>query len=195
MMEDVVKALGFLALGSRLKRIGERLQAQTQALLAAAGIAVPASHFPALAVLDRLGPLSVGAIAEALGTSQPGVTRQLGKLQAMGLVDSQSSPDDLRLRTIALTRDGRQLVARAKRSVWPAIEAAVADASGPTGRALLAQLSTLEDALAAASLGQRSERLRPPRAGRRPARPPWGASKVAKPHLPARSRRARHESP
>jgi len=33
-MLDVVKELGFLALGTRFKRIGESLQAQSQALLA-----------------------------------------------------------------------------------------------------------------------------------------------------------------
>ena len=33
MTEDVVKQLGQLALGTRLKRLGERLQSQTQALL------------------------------------------------------------------------------------------------------------------------------------------------------------------
>ncbi|MBN8509126.1 MAG: MarR family transcriptional regulator [Burkholderiales bacterium] len=165
-MEDVVKALGFLTLGTRLKRIGERLQAQTQALLQGFDISVPASQLPVLAALDRLGPLSVGAVAEALGISQPAVTRLLGNLQALALIDSQPAPGDLRLRTVALTAAGRKLVARAKQSVWPAVEAAVAEASGPSGRALLAQLAVLEDALAAAPLSRRSMRLR----ARRPRR-------------------------
>ena len=30
MVEDVVRALGYLTLGTRMKRIGERLQADTQ---------------------------------------------------------------------------------------------------------------------------------------------------------------------
>ena len=41
MTQDVVRELGFLTLGSRLKRMGERLQAQTQELLQDAKIAVP----------------------------------------------------------------------------------------------------------------------------------------------------------
>lgn len=45
MIIDVVRELGHLALGSRFKRIGERLQAQTQVLLEEAGIALPASQF------------------------------------------------------------------------------------------------------------------------------------------------------
>jgi len=80
-MEDVVRSLGLLTLGTRLKRIGERLQAQTQAVIEAEGVAdIPASHLPVLAALQRLGPLTVGDIALALGVRQPGVTRQLGEL-------------------------------------------------------------------------------------------------------------------
>lgn len=146
-MEDVVKALGLLTLGTRLKRVGERLQAQTQAVIEAEGVEVPSSHLPVLAALLRLGPLTVGDIALALGVSQPGVTRQLGKLQEAGLVIARQSAGDLRLRSIELTAAGQRHVAHARRHTWPAIEAAVAEACAPHGPALLAQLQALEEAL------------------------------------------------
>src|SRR5579863_1640723 len=114
MVTDIVRELGHLALGSRLKRLGERLQAQTQAVLAEAGITLPASHFPVLVALDRLGPLSVGELAEAVGISQPGVSRMLENLQSDGFVASQRLKGDRRLRPIVLTKAGRQLIARAK---------------------------------------------------------------------------------
>jgi len=160
MIEDVVKELGYLALGTRLKRVGERLQAQTQVVLGEAGIDFPASHFPLLAALDRLGDVSVGELAEALGASQPGVTRMLDRLEAEGLVESTQSVDDRRVRTIGLAKPGRQLVSRAKRSVWPVVEAAVADACAGPARSLLAALSAFEEAITAASLAVRAERLR-----------------------------------
>ena len=159
MVEDVVRELGHLTLGSRLKRIGERLQAQAQVLLEEAGVSVSASHLPVLAALDRLGPLGVGELAQAVGVSQPGVTRMLERLESDGLVKSQRPAGDRRLRPIVLTRAGRQLVVRSRRLVWPRIEAAVADAcAGPSGP-LLAQLAALEDALAAAPLSTRATRL------------------------------------
>ena len=65
MIEDVVKELGHLSLGTRFKRIGETLQAQTQAVLAAHGFEQPAAWFPMLAALDRLGPPDA---ARLLGT-------------------------------------------------------------------------------------------------------------------------------
>jgi DNA-binding MarR family transcriptional regulator len=154
-MEDVVKSLGYLALGTRLKRLGERLQAQTQVVLAQAELELPAGHFPVLAALDRLGSLNVGELTEALGVSQPGVTRMLDKLQGEGLVRSTQSEDDRRVRTIGLTGPGRQLVSRAKRTVWPRVEAAVADACTDT---LLPALAALEKALAQMPLSARAEK-------------------------------------
>ena len=160
MIEDVVKELGYLTLGTRLKRLGERLQAQTQVLLEYADVDLPASHFPVLGALERLGAMNVGELTEAVGISQPGVTRLLDKLEAEGLVRSTQLADDRRVRTIALTKSGRQLIARSKRIAWPMIEAAVADACAGPAQPLLAVLAALEEALAVAPLSIRAERLR-----------------------------------
>lgn len=156
MVEDVVRELGFLTLGSRFRRIGERLQAQTQDLLQQASIDVPASLLPLLAALGRLGPLSVGGLSQALGVSQPGVTRQLATLQQTGLVRSAPCAHDARQREVSLTAQGRRLVVDAQVTAWPAVEAAVVDACGPGGPMLLKQLALLEDALAACPLRQRA---------------------------------------
>ncbi len=160
MVTDVVKEFGYLSLGTRLKRLGERLQAQTQVLLEGAQIDLPASHFPLLAALDRLGPLNVGELTEAVGVSQPGITRLVDKLVTEGLLSSTQSADDKRVRTITLTKPGRQLVSRAKRVAWPMIEAAVADACAGPAESILVLLAALEDALVAAPLDRRAERLR-----------------------------------
>ena len=169
MVEDVVKELGYLTLGTRLKRLGERLQAQTQVLLEHADVDLPASHFPLLAALERLGAMNVGELTEAVGMSQPGVTRLLDKLEAEGLVRSTQLADDRRVRTIALTKSGRQLISRSQRTVWPTIEAAVADACTGPAQPLLAALAALEEALAAVPLSSRAERLRSNEASHAPA--------------------------
>lgn len=155
---DIVRELGYLTLGTRLRRIGESLQAQTQALLETDGIKLPASHFPLLAALDRNGPMRVADLTRAVGTSQPGVTRMLGKLESLNLIRSRQSARDLRTRTVVLTTSGKRLVAHAKKSAWPKIEAAVADACDDMGGSLLARLATLEDALGVAPLSTRAER-------------------------------------
>ena len=146
-IEDVVRELGHLSLGTRLKRIGETLQAQTQAVLAAHGFEQPAAWFPLLAALDRLGPLSVGELSQAVGVTQPVVTRSLKGLEDDGLVESEASEADRRVRRIPLSRKGRALVERSQRDAWPAIEAAVAEACAGLEGDLLRQLAMLEDAL------------------------------------------------
>ena len=155
MVEDVVKELGHLSLGTRLKRMGETLQAQTQAVLAAHGFEQPAAWFPLLAALDRLGPLSVGELSQAVGVSQPVVTRSLKGLEDEGLVSSEASEQDRRVRRIGLSAQGQALVERSQAEAWPAIEAAVAQACARLEGDLLAQLAALEDALIEAPLMQR----------------------------------------
>ncbi|MDR7333229.1 MarR family transcriptional regulator [Roseateles asaccharophilus] len=154
-IEDVVKELGHLSLGTRLKRIGETLQAQTQAVLAAHGFELPAAYFPLLAALDRLGPLSVGELSQAIGVSQPVVTRSLRGLEDDGFVESETSEQDRRVRRVALSRKGRGLVQRSQREAWPAIEAAVAQACKGLRGDLLSQLAALEDELVRTPLVER----------------------------------------
>jgi DNA-binding MarR family transcriptional regulator len=153
--QDIVKDLGHLALGTRLRRLGEMLQAQTQTVLAAHGFELPAAYFPLLAALDRLGALSVGELSQAGGVAQPVVTRSLRGLEADGLVASETAAEDRRVRRIALSAAGQQLVQRAKLEAWPAIEGAVAQVCSELDGPLLVQLAALEDALAATSLQTR----------------------------------------
>jgi DNA-binding MarR family transcriptional regulator len=156
MVEDIVRRLGYLTLGSRLKRLGERMQAHTQRILDAHGLSIQAAQFPFLAAIDRLGPSTIGQLADAVGGSQPGATRALAQLADAGYVAIETAPDDQRRKYVALTKQGRQLVETGKREVWPAIEAAVKDLCEAAEGALLDQLATLEDGLATVPLDHRA---------------------------------------
>ncbi len=156
MVEDVVRALGYLCLGTRLKRIGERLQSDTQRILLEFDSTVGVSQYPFLAALDRLGPLTIGELAEAVGISQPGVTRGLSPLLALGLVRAEQPDSDQRRRVVHLTDCGRDLVAAAKREAWPRIERAVAELCAALDGPLLTQLAAIEDGLAEAPLDRRT---------------------------------------
>lgn len=157
-MEDIIRSLGYLALGSRLKRIGEQLQADTQRLLDRLEVPVQSSQYPLLAALDRLGPLPVGELAQSLGITQPGVTRSVSLLAGLGLVEAIQSAGDQRRRMVSLTKKGQRLVDTGKRDVWPRIESAVADLCKDLSGPLLDQLAALEDGLAAAPLDRRVEK-------------------------------------
>lgn len=170
MTDDVIRRLGYLTLGTRLRRLGERLQADTQRILDDHDLAIQAAHFPFLAAIDRLGPSTIGELAEAVGVSQPAATRAIGLLADAHLVVITTDRDDQRCRRVALGAHGSALVEAGKRVVWPLIEAAVRDLCHAGSGPLLAQLAAIEDGLAAAPLAHRAAtatRIRRTAAGKR----------------------------
>jgi DNA-binding MarR family transcriptional regulator len=156
MTDDILASLGHLTLGSRLKRLGERLQAETTRYIEAEGVDLPSSWFPLLAVIDRRGAATVGELAEALGVSQPGVTRSANNLARLGLVEAVPGAADRRRRTLRLTTEGGTLVGRARSELWPRIDAAVAEACAGLDGTFLEQVGGLERRLDEAPIDRRA---------------------------------------
>jgi DNA-binding MarR family transcriptional regulator len=157
-MEDILQQLGYLTLGTRLKRIGERMQADAQRIFASFDLTIPAAQWPFLAALDRLGPLSIGELAQAVGVTQPGVTRTVAQLSEAGLAAVVSSGEDQRRKKVSLTAEGRRLVNSGKKAVWPVLESAVAGLCDELTGPLLSQLEALECGLTEKPLYQRAGR-------------------------------------
>jgi DNA-binding MarR family transcriptional regulator len=156
MVDDVVERLGHLALGTRLKRLGERLQLETTRFIEQSGLDVPASQFPLMEALDRPGGLTIGELAESIGISQPGVTRSVGRLVELGLVTVASDRTDRRRRSVRLTARGQEVVDTARTGIWPHVEAAVIELCAGLDGPLLAQLAELEARLDVASVDRRA---------------------------------------
>jgi len=155
MGEDLVRQLGYLTLGSRLRRIGERLQADTQRIFLAEGLDVAPALVPTLQAIQWDGEITIGGIAESLGIAQPGVTRNIAQLETAGLVRTLKREGDQRVRTIALTPKGRGLMERITRSIEPRVLHAVTEICENLKGPLLVQLAGLEDALAEKPLDRR----------------------------------------
>lgn len=154
-MGDILRDLGYLALGSRLKRLAERLQADAAKAHAQMGYPMKPAQFPLLAALEAHGPLTVTEAVEATGVSQPAVTRTLGSLIALDIVETERDAADSRLKRIRLTAEGETLLRRMRRELWPRIDAAAAAlAEGPPGD-LLELITRVEDAMAEQSLEAR----------------------------------------
>lgn len=147
---DVVREGGIGFLGSRLKRLGERMQAGAARITSDAGLPVQPMHMAFLAALDG-DARTVGQLVEAIGISQPGVTRGIGQLADLGLVRSEQG-EDQRQRTISLTPAGAAVLARARVHVWPRVEYAVRTLLGEGADTFMAQITALEMALAATPL-------------------------------------------
>ncbi|SFG10037.1 DNA-binding transcriptional regulator, MarR family [Novosphingobium sp. CF614] len=147
MSADLIAELGYLCLGSRFRRLGERLQAGVAELASLEGIAIQPAQFPVLAALAD-GPLTVGTLARRLDLSQPGVTRAVGKLVNDGLVEPAGDTGDQRHRAFRLSNRGRELLEHARRRVFPLVEETVARLCARPDDDLLGHLAHLDKALA-----------------------------------------------
>lgn len=159
MATDILNELGPVFLGSRLKRLAERMQAGAARILTDAGLPLQPAQAPLLAALDR-GPMTVGELVEAVGSSQPAVTRAAGQLVALGLVRSDRGADR-RQRRLALTAAGEAAMARIRLLVWPRVGPAVTTMLDGLSGPLLAQIAGIEAALAERPLDARAAAIAP----------------------------------
>ena len=159
MVEDFVRHKGYLTLGTRLKRIGDLLQADVQQLLDSESVAIQTGQYPLIAALDEFGPLTVGELAEALGVSQPGITRSVGQLVKQGVVTVERGEKDQRTKVVTLAPAGQTIVDRGKQDLWQVIDRSLADICGDDTTPLLDELDRLETALAYKSFYRRMREM------------------------------------
>ena len=77
------------------------------ALIALAGVDLDRALFPLLARVERRGPMGIGELAELCGRDYTTVSRQITKLEAMGLVARQVNGQDARIKEAVITEKGR----------------------------------------------------------------------------------------
>ena len=147
MTRDVLAEMGYLALGSRLKRLAERMQADATKAFADRGIPVQATHFPLLAALTTYGPLSVTEAVEAVGISQPAVSRIHNSLQKLGLTRTAPVKGDNRQKQIRLTPKGEALIEDMKHNMWPHVRRAAHALCEGSYTDILDQIARLEEGL------------------------------------------------
>lgn len=158
-MRDVVADMGPAFLGTRLKRLAERMQAGATATIAAAGLPLQPPHMPILAAL-RSGAHTIGQLADAIGVSQPGITRSVDQLTRLGLLCEAPSADQ-RARPVMLTPAGAAAATRAAQDLWPRIGMAAQSLLGAETEAFLAHVAALERALDAGSIAERAAQAQP----------------------------------
>ena len=86
--------------------------ARDELLIREAGIRLDRALFPLLVLVGRLGPLGVVELADRVGRDYTTVSRQLGRLEAQGLVERRPSDTDRRVRAMVITPAGSAMTAR-----------------------------------------------------------------------------------
>ena len=80
-----------------------------EAMVREAGIALDRALFPLLVMVERLGPIGIVDLADRVGRDYTTVSRQVTKLEGLGLVERRSSISDGRVREAVVTADGKAL--------------------------------------------------------------------------------------
>jgi DNA-binding MarR family transcriptional regulator len=80
-----------------------------EALIKEAGIPLDRALFPLLVVIERFGPIGVVDLADRVGRDYTTVSRQVAKLESLGLVERQGSVADRRVREALVTPKGKAM--------------------------------------------------------------------------------------
>ncbi len=156
MSYDLISERAYLFLGSRLKRLAEQMQADVAQVSQRAGLPIQPGQYPLLAIIFERGPQTIGALAQFMGLSQPAVTRNVGRLVDLQLVNTERSETDGRNRIVALTEAGERAMVLSREVVWPQVDAAVRQVVAGLSGPLLEQISAIERALVDKDLATRA---------------------------------------
>ncbi|MDG2535965.1 MarR family transcriptional regulator [Sphingomonas sp. HITSZ_GF] len=81
-------------------------------LIRAAGIKLDRALFPLLVGIERFGPIGVVEAADRLGRDYTTVSRQVAKLESLGLVERRAGAADKRVREAVATAAGKAMTDR-----------------------------------------------------------------------------------
>src|SRR5258708_7712337 len=86
-----------------------------QAFLARAGVKLDRALFPLLTRIGLYQPISVVELASLVGRDHSTVSRQVTKLEALGLVERQAAKHDQRVRLLSPSASGRKMLGQFSR--------------------------------------------------------------------------------
>lgn len=155
---DYLQELGGLALGSRLKRLSERLVQEVAKVYEARNIQFSPRWFPIFRYIGETGSASITDIAKAIGVTHPAVNQTANELLEAKLLTASTDSIDKRKRILSLSARGKKLYTELQ-SVWTGLHASVSDLIEETDNSLPNALSAFEKALDKRNLLCRFEEL------------------------------------
>ena len=150
---NLYNRLGFLVLGSRLRRLSEVYLSEIKQAYAGEGIDFDASWFPVFYLLSESKELSIKELSEQIEVSHPAASQLITTLKNKGLVNTRTAKDDGRKQLVSLTKAGLALLQKVK-PVWGAIKLSMDELvnSNNQGDQLLQAIATLESAFQSVNL-------------------------------------------
>jgi DNA-binding MarR family transcriptional regulator/GNAT superfamily N-acetyltransferase len=151
---DQLKNLGALALGSRFRRLSDRLMQDGILIYRDTGLNFEPKWFPVYIYLKEMGPTAVMDIARGLGITHPSVNQTAKEMMSVGLVAAYKDTSDKRKRVLALTTAGKAKLTELE-PAWSRIRDALQELIDETQVDFLGYISIMESALDRKSFYQR----------------------------------------
>jgi len=142
------KRVGELILGTRLKRISEKLLNDVSNIYKHLNIPFEVSWFPIFYLLNENKKLSVTEIANELEITHSAVSQMITILDKRGLVKFIDDENDRRRRFICFTKKGKELMSTLP-PIWKAMQHSMQDifSDGINSPHILSALDEIEDSL------------------------------------------------
>jgi DNA-binding MarR family transcriptional regulator/N-acetylglutamate synthase-like GNAT family acetyltransferase len=154
--EDFLDELAQLALGSRLKRLSERMGAEAGLIYKACGHHdIQPKWFGLLSLLHSRGKVSVVDASQLLGLTQPAISQFVKELVSQELVVSVPGEQDARRKFLSLTDMGAIKVEQMQ-PMWQAVDLAAKQLCSETRVDFYAAMQQFEKALSRRTLMQRT---------------------------------------
>ena len=123
---DIIKQLGELALGSRLKRLSDNIMRNGSEIYKSNNIDFEPRWFPVFYTLTENESMTVTEIAREIGVKHPTVSQTIKEMERKGLISNSQCEVDGRRRNISLSDKGRELLPRML-PIWNDISNAIHD--------------------------------------------------------------------
>lgn len=158
MSENYYEKLGQLILGSRLRKLSERLMLEMGIIYKSRNIEFEPGWFHIMYLLSENEKLSVTQISEILQVSHPSVIQVVGVLEKKDIVTISPDLNDKRKRMIELSEHGKELLIQIQ-PLWNMIDQMMAEflQEGEYSRNILNAVTEIENNLYAKSLSERMQ--------------------------------------
>jgi len=159
MSDNYYEKLGQLILGSRLRKLSERLMLEMGNIYKSRNIEFEPGWFHIMYLLSENEKMSITQISEMLQVSHPSVIQVVGVLEKRDIVKISIDTNDKRKRMVELSDNGISLLERIK-PVWNEIDQMMIAflSEGEYSRNILNAITEIEKNLDAKPLSERMSR-------------------------------------
>ena len=156
---DFYNMIGKMAIGSRLRRLNERITEDGSKIYDLFGVALDPKWFPVFYALSLKGEASVTEIAKFIGHSHPSVSQIVKEMKKHSILKTDKSAKDGRVNIVKLSEKGKQLIPKLEKQCADVTQA-VDELLSETQHNLWKAIGEVEFLLSEENLYERIKKIR-----------------------------------